>query len=46
MRVIAHVRERQIEVQCGDGTQPVKWLADVAASRYDASYGLELGEYN
>ncbi len=43
MKVLVHVRDKQIEVQCGEGTQPVRWLANVGISRYDSSFGMELG---
>ncbi len=44
MRVSVHVRETTILVQCGDGTQKVRWLASVGFARYDHNNGLELGQ--
>ena len=44
MRVNVHVREKTILVQCGDGTQKVRWLASVGFVRYDHNNGLELGQ--
>jgi hypothetical protein len=43
MKVNVHVRNKLIEVHCGDGAQPVKWLADVGIFRFDASFGVSLG---
>eukprot|EP00727_Mastigamoeba_balamuthi_P011725 m51a1_g7175 hypothetical protein (87) ;mRNA; r:71918-72539 len=41
MRVIVHVREKAIPVQCGEGSQRIKWLGHVGIARYEAS--IELG---
>lgn len=43
MKVLAHVREKTLAIQCADGTQLVRWLANVAVHRYDDNYGIELG---
>jgi len=32
-----------MDVQCGGGEQPIKWLAAVALARYDSNYGAHLG---
>lgn len=32
-------------VPCGAGEQPGKWLGMVAVTRYDSSYGVELGMF-
>ncbi len=42
MEVRVTVRDKRIDVKCGEGTQPVRWLADVALARY-AGNGIELG---
>jgi hypothetical protein len=43
MRVHLHVRDKTITVECGDGTQRIKWLANVGVARYDDSFGKGLG---
>ena len=43
MKLRVLVKDKQIDVQCGDGKQQVKWLANVALCRYDTSLGVELG---
>jgi hypothetical protein len=44
MKIRVCVRDKQITVQCGDGSsQDIQWLANVALCRYDSSYGVELG---
>eukprot|EP00462_Mataza_sp_D1_P006280 CAMPEP_0175121018 /NCGR_PEP_ID=MMETSP0087-20121206/936_1 /TAXON_ID=136419 /ORGANISM="Unknown Unknown, Strain D1" /LENGTH=81 /DNA_ID=CAMNT_0016402515 /DNA_START=8 /DNA_END=253 /DNA_ORIENTATION=+ len=37
------VKDKVIEIQCGDGSQQLKWLANVACCRYDSTNGIELG---
>src|SRR3989344_425936 len=32
MKVIVHVREKVVQVQCGPGTQRLKWLGHVGTS--------------
>lgn len=44
MQIRVSVKDKQIDVQCGDGGQTIKWLANAALCRYDASNGMELGE--
>ena len=43
MMVLVHVKQRTIPVSCGDGTQPVRWLANVGITRHDESLGRALG---
>ena len=43
MKVFVHVKDKMITVQCGAGSQPISWLADVGIMRYDPFYGLETG---
>src|SRR6476469_2374104 len=43
MRVRVVVRDKQLDVQLGDGNQSLLWLANAALCRYDSSMGLELG---
>ena len=43
MHIMVHVKERCIAVACGDGDQPVRWLANVGTSRFDAAQGRSLG---
>ena len=43
MIVLVHVRQRTITVACGDGSQPVRWLANVGITRHDESLGRSLG---
>ena len=43
MRVRVVVRDKQLDVQLGEGTQTLQWLANAALCRYDSSMGLELG---
>ncbi|ELR11323.1 uncharacterized protein ACA1_190090 [Acanthamoeba castellanii str. Neff] len=43
MKVIVHVREKVVQVQCGPGTQRLKWLGHVGIARYDNNNGMELG---
>ncbi len=38
------VLDKPIDIQCGDGVQQLRWLANVAITRYDATCGLELGK--
>lgn len=41
--VLVHVKQKVIPVSVGAGTQPVRWLADVGAIRFDAQ-GRLVGE--
>eukprot|EP00274_Cyanoptyche_gloeocystis_P007138 CAMPEP_0196665834 /NCGR_PEP_ID=MMETSP1086-20130531/62728_1 /TAXON_ID=77921 /ORGANISM="Cyanoptyche gloeocystis , Strain SAG4.97" /LENGTH=73 /DNA_ID=CAMNT_0042002789 /DNA_START=87 /DNA_END=305 /DNA_ORIENTATION=+ len=43
MKIFVHVKEKTILVQCGDGTQRIRWLGNVGIARYDSHNGLELG---
>jgi hypothetical protein len=43
MRVLVHVREKIIPLQCGDGTQQVMWLGNAAMVHYDATFGKRFG---
>ena len=43
MRVHLHVRDKTIAVECGPGTQRIKWLANIGVARYDDSFGRSLG---
>lgn len=38
-----HVRDKIISVECGTGTQSIRWLANVGVARYDDSFGKSLG---
>ena len=38
-----HVRDQMYTVHCGDGSQKIRWLCEVAAHRYDPDYLFELG---
>jgi hypothetical protein len=44
MKIVVHVKEKAIHVECAHGAQPVKWLGDVALGRYDNSGGISLGK--
>ena len=39
MRVIVHVKEKCVPVAVGEGTQPVRWLANVGIARHDDQQG-------
>ncbi|CAJ1015480.1 hypothetical protein, conserved [Leishmania lindenbergi] len=43
MKIVVHVREKIIPLQCGDGTQEVVWLGNAALIHYDASFGKRFG---
>lgn len=43
MRVHLHVRDKVIAVECGDGSQQVRWLGHVGVARYDDQFGKSLG---
>lgn len=43
MRVHLHVRDKTIAVECGQGTQRIKWLANTGVARYDDTFGRGLG---
>uniref|UniRef100_A0A0G4GV85 Par3/HAL N-terminal domain-containing protein n=1 Tax=Chromera velia CCMP2878 TaxID=1169474 RepID=A0A0G4GV85_9ALVE len=45
MKVRVHVKERTFTVQCGPGSQRLRWLAHVAMARYDEKHhGMSLGQ--
>jgi hypothetical protein len=43
MRVRVGIRDKQLDIQLGEGTQSLLWLANAALCRYDSTMGLELG---
>ena len=43
MRIRVCIKDKQIDVQVGDGSQQMKWLANAALCRYDTNFGIELG---
>ena len=43
MHIMVHVKDKAVAVSCGDGHQPVKWLANVGMARYDDAQGRSLG---
>ena len=43
IHLMVHVKNRVIAVSCGDGAQPVRWLANVGLARYDDAQGRTLG---
>jgi hypothetical protein len=43
MHVMVHVRTKTIAISCGDGNQPVRWLANAGVTRYDDAQGRSLG---
>jgi hypothetical protein len=43
MRVRVGVRDKQLDIQLGEGQQTLLWLANAALCRYDSSMGMELG---
>lgn len=38
-----HLRDSMVVVHCGQGSQKIKWLADVAIHRLDDDFGMETG---
>ena len=44
MNLMVHVKQRTVAVSCGDGAQPVRWLANVGMARYDEAQGRSLGQ--
>ncbi|KAH7819048.1 uncharacterized protein MONOS_4373 [Monocercomonoides exilis] len=40
MKIFVHVRDKVILVQCGPGTQSIRWLG---VARFDSSSGIDLG---
>lgn len=43
LRIKVCVRDKLFDVVCGDGSQQIKWLANVALARYDSTNGFEFG---
>jgi hypothetical protein len=43
MKIKVCIKDRQIEVQCGQGGQPLRWLCNVGLSRYNSTEGISLG---
>ena len=43
LNLMVHVKEKVVAISCGDGTQPVRWLANVGLARYDDAQGRQLG---
>ena len=44
MHLMVHVKQKVVAVACGDGSQPVRWLANVGMARYDEAQGRSLGQ--
>ena len=44
MHLLVHVKNKAIAISCGDGMQPVRWLANVGTSRFDDVQGRSLGQ--
>jgi len=44
MKIRVTIKDKVIEVHCGEGNQTIKWLADAALARYDSSHGVLLGK--
>eukprot|EP01028_Stygiella_incarcerata_P000029 TRINITY_DN10054_c0_g1_i2.p2 TRINITY_DN10054_c0_g1~~TRINITY_DN10054_c0_g1_i2.p2 ORF type:complete len:103 (-),score=31.26 TRINITY_DN10054_c0_g1_i2:794-1102(-) len=43
MKVVVHVRGVSVPVQCGDGSQSIRWLATVALFRMNPQFGISFG---
>lgn len=43
LHLMVHVKEKVVAISCGDGSQPVRWLANVGLARYDEAGGRQLG---
>lgn len=43
MHLMVHVKQKVVAISCGEGTQPVRWLANVATARFDDMQGRSLG---
>ena len=43
LNLLVHVKNKCIAISCGEGQQPVRWLANVGTARYDAGQGRSLG---
>ena len=43
LNLMVHVKAKAFCISCGDGQQPVKWLANVGTARYDDMQGRALG---
>ncbi len=38
-----HIKDKILCIQCGNGGQKIRWLADVAIHRYDPMCGIDVG---
>lgn len=38
MKIEVHIKDKQFQINCGDGLQKVKWLGDVAIFRHSHFY--------
>ena len=43
MLLLVHIKSKVVAISCGDGLQPVRWLANVGMARYDDAQGRSLG---
>ena len=43
MRILTHIQNQLVELQCGQGRQRIIWLADSAVHRIDPNNGQTLG---
>ena len=46
MKIVVHIKDKSIGVQCGEeAQQPIRWLGNVAIARYStgATMGMDLG---
>jgi len=43
LTLMVHIKQKVVAVSCGDGLQPVRWLANVGLARYDDAQGRSLG---
>jgi hypothetical protein len=38
MKIEVHIKDKQFQINCGDGLQKIKWLGDVAIFRHSHFY--------
>ena len=43
LNILVHVKNKCVALSCGEGQQPVRWLANVGTARYDGGQGRCLG---
>lgn len=43
MKIEVHVKESVITINCGDGGQSIRWLAEAALIKYDPNYMMTTG---